>query len=58
MHWFPTGEAVLPYFFEYVDYNNDDENDIQINSNVAFVQMPQTFAGLGLEEDFFDMRNE
>ena len=22
------------------------------------MQLPQTFAGLGLEEDFFDMRNE
>ena len=40
------------------DYNNNDDDDIRINSNVAFVQMPQTFAGLGMEEDFFDMRNE
>ena len=35
-----------------------DPFDLKINDNVMFVQLPQTFAGLTLMEDFFDMRNE
>ena len=51
-------DAVVPHFFKYKTHKNPWVRELEINSKVSFVQMPQTFAGLGLDEDFFDMRNE
>ena len=51
-------DAVVPYFFRYVSHDNPWKRELTINERVAFVQLPQTFAGLNVEEDFFDMRNE
>ena len=56
----------MPYFFKYRDGPNrgagagdeEDEMILEINEEACFVQMPQTFAELELDEDFFDMRNE
>ena len=51
-------DAVIPNFYRYKSHKNPWQREIEINPTVSFVQLPQTFAGLGLEEDFFDMRNE
>jgi hypothetical protein len=51
-------DAVVPHFFRYVSHSNPWLRTLDINTKVAFVQLPQTFAGLDLDEDFFDMRNE
>ena len=51
-------DAVIPHFFKYEKNENIFQNKLAINDANSFVQMPQTFAGLTLEEDFFDMRNE
>ena len=51
-------DAVIPNFYRYKSHKNPWQREIEINPNVSFVQLPQTFAGLGREEDFFDMRNE
>ena len=50
--------AVMPHFFKYNETSNSLHIKLAINRENSFVQMPQTFAGLTLEEDFFDMRNE
>ena len=51
-------DAVIPHFWKYKESGNVFENRLRINEKNSFVQMPQTFAELPLEEDFFDMRNE
>ena len=51
-------DAVVPHFFKYKATENIFEDELVINRKNSFVQMPQTFAELPLQEDFFDMRNE
>jgi hypothetical protein len=48
----------VPQFYRYVNPNNPWSAELEINPKVAFVQLPQTFTGLSIREDFFDMRNE
>ena len=38
--------------------DQQDSFELEIDPKIKFVQLPQTFAGLTLLEDFFDMRNE
>ena len=52
-------DTVLPNFFKFEEGSHGTAvPKVRIDSSVSFVQLPQTFAGLTLEEDFFDMRNE
>ena len=51
-------DAVVPQFYRYTRPNNPWSSELEINPKVAFVQLPQTFTGLRIQEDFFDMRNE
>lgn len=50
-------DAVIPYFYTYKHINNPWGRELEIDSSVAFVQLPQTFTALSLEADIFDMRN-
>lgn len=50
--------AVIPYFFHYRDETNPWSTNLEIDHNVAFVQLPQSFSSLTIEDDIFDMRNE
>ena len=54
-------EGVAPQFFKYSiddDPHTSSNLRLDVDETVKFVQLPQTFAGLELIEDFFDMRNE
>merc|ERR1719324_1225444 len=51
-------DSIVPQFYRYVNPNNPWSAELEINPKVAFVQLPQTFTGLSIREDFFDMRNE
>jgi hypothetical protein len=51
-------DAVVPYFYRYKHPDNPWAQELIIDRKVAFVQLPQTFTGLSLEDDVFDMRNE
>mmetsp|Transcript_8245 Transcript_8245/g.25499 ORF Transcript_8245/g.25499 Transcript_8245/m.25499 type:complete len:1624 (-) Transcript_8245:637-5508(-) len=51
-------DAVIPYFYTYKHIKNPWGRQLEIDSSVAFVQLPQTFTALSLEADIFDMRNE
>ena len=51
-------DSIVPQFYRYTNPNNPWSAELEINPKVAFVQLPQTFTGLSIREDFFDMRNE
>lgn len=51
-------DTVIPYFFGYRHVNNPWSRELMIDQDVAFVQLPQTFTSLSIEDDIFDMRNE
>mmetsp|Transcript_8246 Transcript_8246/g.25506 ORF Transcript_8246/g.25506 Transcript_8246/m.25506 type:complete len:1584 (-) Transcript_8246:1211-5962(-) len=51
-------DCVVPYFFKYRYLNNPWSRELSIDRPVAFVQLPQTFNSLTIDNDIFDMRNE
>jgi len=51
-------DAIVPYFYRYKHPDNPWARELEIDRKVAFVQLPQTFTGLSLKDDIFDMRNE
>lgn len=48
--------AVIPYFFHYKNCTNPWSSELEIDHNVAFVQLPQSFSSLTIDDDIFDMR--
>eukprot|EP00634_Sargassococcus_sp_CCMP2135_P009750 CAMPEP_0198653902 /NCGR_PEP_ID=MMETSP1467-20131203/7348_1 /TAXON_ID=1462469 /ORGANISM="unid. sp., Strain CCMP2135" /LENGTH=1651 /DNA_ID=CAMNT_0044389879 /DNA_START=6 /DNA_END=4961 /DNA_ORIENTATION=+ len=51
-------DAVIPYFYAYKHIHNPWSRELQVDRPVAFVQLPQSFNSLTLDNDIFDMRNE
>lgn len=51
-------DVVVPYFYKYRNLNNPWSRGLAIDRPVAFVQLPQTFNSLTIDNDIFDMRNE
>ena len=52
-----SGTLIVPQFID-IRIEQPLVAELEINPKVAFVQLPQTFTGLSIREDFFDMRNE
>lgn len=51
-------DAVIPYFYEYEHIENPWCRDLIVDRTVAFVQLPQSFTSLTIENDIFDMRTK